>query len=215
MHYHLEIIMPPTDNIKEAIAEILTPFQEGDDEERGRPAFYDWYVIGGRWSGVKLEAQFPEEQMQNFYTAMREAKIMVSGPQCGKEEFAPSSQVEAANALWREHFPDGGKVCPVFPSYGDRYEHNTAYPDVMTVKELPEGLSAAHVIVAGPDFSESDHLEAVFMIQDQMWNGVTRVDVKWDKKVSSALEMHTEKAYFCPEITVKDDWLCVTVDYHG
>jgi len=58
MHYHLEIILPPTANVEAAVEEIMEPFKE--QEEERRYSFFDWYYMGGRWSTVK-EAISPNE----------------------------------------------------------------------------------------------------------------------------------------------------------
>jgi len=52
MHYYLEIIMPEPEDVEKSVAEIMEPFREDGDGTSGE-RFWDWYVIGGRWSGEK------------------------------------------------------------------------------------------------------------------------------------------------------------------
>ena len=54
MHYHCEIILPETDDIESAIASVLAPFNENgrNDYCPDHHAFWDFYAIGGRWSGA-------------------------------------------------------------------------------------------------------------------------------------------------------------------
>jgi hypothetical protein len=59
MHYHAEVYIPPNVNeVKEYIEEIMAPHSEyyqDDDcgtEEYNKVGIYDWYQIGGRWTGV-------------------------------------------------------------------------------------------------------------------------------------------------------------------
>ncbi|HEY6437871.1 MAG TPA: hypothetical protein VIY47_14870, partial [Ignavibacteriaceae bacterium] len=104
MHYHLEIIMPPTDNVKEKISEILAPFDEDPkDDERGRNAFWDWYVIGGRYSGQHLLSKYEGEKLEAFYEELNRNNITVSGLVSGKQELKPVEQIPFVDALWQTH----------------------------------------------------------------------------------------------------------------
>lgn len=61
MHYHAEIYLEKLENVDEQIAEIMKPYDEGleieryeeDGEElwRNPRGFWDFWVIGGRWTG--------------------------------------------------------------------------------------------------------------------------------------------------------------------
>ena len=217
MHYHLEIVMPPTDAVEAALAQILDPFYEGldrnDENANGHP-FWDFWSIGGRWSGAKVQAMFSEERMQAFHAALSEARVTVSGLISGKEELSPSDQIPAVDALWCEHFPESPiKQCPLFKHYTGNVG------DVMRLADVPAGLTASRVIIAGPHY-KGEKLEAVYMIQDEAWNGVTHVKCEWDGKVRSAIEKHLEriKSYrpeYIEKMTPQPDWLVVTIDYHS
>jgi len=66
MHSLLEIIMPPTDDVEGAIATIMAPFNEQPDEDQedvSSYTFWDWYVIGGRFSGSKLQSRLDPEKI--------------------------------------------------------------------------------------------------------------------------------------------------------
>ena len=68
MHYHLEIIMPPTKDVEEAVRQVLEEYSESWTDEDGNPssrAFYDYYVIGGRYSGEKLQAGLDQSKFFN------------------------------------------------------------------------------------------------------------------------------------------------------
>lgn len=213
MHYHLEIIMPPTDDIEAAVRQIMAPFNEHleyDDEERS-VVFWDFWVIGGRWSGEKLQARYDAARIEAFIGALKGRKITVSGLQAGKQEIKPPSQIPEVDALWREHFPDGGEVCPLFKHYNDQYVHSPDWPDVMRLEEIPERLSCERVIIAGRDDSR---IIAVTMRTKALWNGVNYETTDWDGKISSALADHVENDCRL-KYTPRPDWLVVTVDYHS
>lgn len=217
MHYHLEIVIPPTDDVESAVAKLLGPFDENyrdEDGDRNKHAFWDFYRIGGRWAGTKIQARFPEDRMEAFYAELKERKVTVSGIQAGKQELSPASQIPMVDEVWRKHFPEGGAVCPLFAHYQNRYENSRGEPDICRLKDLPPALTAYHVMIG------SDEGRTVFMIQESQWNGVTHVDAKWDGKVLSAIALWRDRlANYNPDyaakVTPKDDWLCVTVDYHS
>lgn len=211
MHYHMEIVMPPTEDVEAAIAQIMAPFDENTSE---RHAFWDWYVVGGRWSGNKLMADVEEARLKIFYDLLKEKNITVSDLRRGKERLQPESQIETVNKLWRKIFPNSKlKECPLFDNYkgGDG--------DIQKLGEVSPRVSCSTVIVAGLDY-DGKKLKAQTMLQSSIWNGVTWQDSKWDGLLSSAIEEH-EKRYERATVELKKkhipkrDWLVVTVDYHS
>ena len=230
MHHHLEIVIPPVENIEEAIGQIMKPFDENpepkegsdeDDASSTRYSFWDWYVIGGRWSGSKLECTLNPDRKQAFFAELTKRKITVSGVQFGKQELSPATQIPSVDALWNELFPDAAvKVCPFFSHFNDQYQHSHGFPDVMPLKDMPSCLTASHVIVAGPSWENDAVLEARHMVQDKTYNGISFVESAWDGLVLSAIDQHRSRLAHCkPEYAAKhmpqDDWLVVTVDYHS
>jgi hypothetical protein len=212
-HYHLEIVMPPTDDVQKAVEKILAPFDEDNDEASG--PFWDFWVIGGRWSGEKLTCALDKTRMDAFFRALSDKRVTVHGLTCGKQEISPASQIPMVDALWREFFPDSPlKVCPLFRHFNDQYAHSTDFPDVMPLKDVPVELTAERVIIVGPD------LQPASMLQQKFWNGVSWIDAKWDGKLTTALVMHRERlkgyrAEYAKQIDPQPDWLVITVDYHS
>ena len=219
MHYHLEIVMPPTMDIDAAVAEILEPFNEqGEDEDVHRPshAFWDWWVIGGRWSGAKIEARIGDSGMKAFHEALTNRNVTVSGLIWGKQELSPASQIEMVDALWNEMFPNSGITsCPLF-----KHANVSQELDVCELSDIPKDLSASRLIVAAPDYSDPAKLHAEYMIEDEMWNGVTWVKSTWNGNVLSALDAFLERTKNYSEewrtrcVPCKN-WVVVTVDYHS
>lgn len=213
MHYYLEVIMPPTDDVKSALETIMSPFSEHDAENRY--AFWDWFVIGGRYSGRKLEATLGAEKLQQFYDWLNEEKVTVSAVVAGKQTLAPASQVSKVDAKWNEFFPQSNGefvACPLF-------DHSGAMPlDICTVREIPPKLQAYRVIVARPGAADME-LRVQHMCSTSCWNGVNWEDTAWDGRVQSALDDYHEYLDRCNQeyadrVRPQDDWLCVTVDYH-
>lgn len=216
--------MPPTEDIEAAVKSILEPFNENGKDEEGNDhshAFWDWWVIGGRWSGQKLVEQFDKEKVAEFEKWLQDEKVTVSGVQFGKQQIQPSDQIPKIDAKWNEMFPmpNGELVpCPLFQHSG-----KSLPGDVLPLSES-KGATASVVIFAGPDFdSETDDYtgppEAKFMLFKQIWNGVTHQDTTWNGSLSSALDMHLENLEQYSDAyraiaTPNDGWIVVTVDYH-
>jgi hypothetical protein len=65
-HYYCLAVLPPgTENIVEAIDELMAPHVEGYDEAADElSGWWDWYQIGGRWTGV-LDGYDPSADPRN------------------------------------------------------------------------------------------------------------------------------------------------------
>ena len=217
MHFHLEIIMPPTTELEAQIENIMAPFDESGDDVT--PAFWDWYVIGGRWAGYKAKARLDPDKLEAFEEWLNQEKILVKNVQAGKQELADATTARKVDAKWREVFPGQGEYCMLFNHANDQYKNSDLDFDVCKLSEIPNGLTALRVIIAGPAF-KSGKYEAVYMTQSEFWNGVNYVSTVWDGTVASALDELTKKlgGYthdYALTRTPTDDWLVVTVDYHS
>jgi len=215
MHYHLELVMPPAGDIKAAVSRIMSPFYEGNESEdaSGHP-FFDYWVIGGRYSGSKIEARIGTEKLDAFNAELKRRKITVSGIVFGKEELSPSSQIAEVDALWCEMFPESGiTVAPMF-------RHAKDLPlDICKLTDVPSGLLAYRVIIAAPTY-DGKGIEAVSMFSQDLWNGCNYEKTTWDAKFSTALSMHIERSQNYADghkelVTPTPDWLAITIDYHS
>ena len=211
MHYHLEVIMPPTDDVETALGTILEQFDENCEDEEGNcnpSAFWDWWVIGGRWSGTKLEAFLDKKKKDVFYEKLNEMNVTVSGLICGKQELEPADQIEAVDTLWRELFPESGvEQCPFFKHFDDA--NNL---DICTLEEVSPDMKAYHVIIAVPN-SYDGKLTAKTMYMTEMWNGISFQKTEWDGNLLNTVKAHNER--MIEDQMAKNDWLVVTVDYHS
>lgn len=206
MHFHCEIILPPTDDPEGAVKQIMEPFYEGGEENY--KAFWDWYVIGGRWSGSKARARLDPERVEAFVDELKARKVTVSGVTAGKQSLSPASQVPEVDALWREWFPESGlEACPIFEHAGDRL-----LDDICRLGDTPLGMKVERVIVAGPQWGDATGLRAAWMAEVSCWNGVNHIATVWDGSIRAALELYREQSRQGADVT--DDWLTVTVDYH-
>lgn len=216
-HEHNEIIMPPTSDVDAAIGAVMAPFSEHVDEDADtRFSFWDWYVIGGRWSGAKTESHLDPDDLESFNKWMVDEKVMVSALQFGKQTLADESTKQKVDAKWRELFPDAGPRCTLFDHSNAR---NRALPgDVCRLYEVSERLTAFRVVIAGPRYT-GEGLEAVDRIERTMYNGTWFVDTAWDGNVLGAVERFRERAQrmleeYRERVMPRHDWLVVTVDSH-
>lgn len=218
MHYRLEIIMPPTEDIEGAISEIMSPFDENMDPDDGENcldhSFWDWWVIGGRWSGSKLTDCFDQDKKEKFFQRLRDLEIKVHGVVCGKQDIV-DEHIEIVDKAFKEFFPESGfEHCPFFGHAGSRLAG-----DIMRFGDVNlDKVTASRVIFAGPGYK--DKLKALEMYQTEFWNGVSFCKAEWRGSLSDALKMYMKYIYAYKEetknkITPKEDWLCVTVDYHS
>lgn len=212
MHYHLEVIMPPTGDIQKSLESILAPFDEGDKEQSS--TFWDWWVIGGRWAGAKREASFPQDKLDAFRQWLTDEGVTVSGIQCGKQEISPASQIPKVDTKWREMFGITGP-CTLFRH--SNTEGDALEGDVCKLGEVAN-VTASRVIIAGPAYGGG--VEACFMVEQEHWNGVTHIKTVWDGTLNSALAMWKDRSAsykneWIEAHTPTDEWLVVTVDYHS
>lgn len=208
MHYVVEVVIPPTDNVEASVAEVMNFFQN-EEEGYSRYLWWDWYEIPGRFSGRKLRAKLGSDRISEFYNKLTELKVTVSSVTCGKESLNPPTQISMVDALWREHFPDGGDECLLF-------EHSIASNlDVCTVADVPENYTASRVVVAGPHWNDSAKLEVRRMLAASFWNGIEWQDTAWNKSVRQTLfDMIREESIGVKRTGISLEWLCVTVDAH-
>lgn len=224
-HYILELIIPPTNAAQPAIEEVLKPFDENYEDEEGwrNPhSFWDFYVIGGRWSGHHLESSIDKDQKKKFFDELEQRKVTVSGLRMGKQELQPADQIPMVDALWRQYFPESElKVCPFFKHFGDQYAHSCMDIDMLGNVPLDK-IKCSRMIIAGPHWNDDSKLEAKWMIEESIWNGCNYQDTGWDGLVSTGLEM--QRAYlemqqrkedYLKKHIPTDDWLIATIDYHS
>ncbi len=217
MHYHCEIIIPPTDDIEESIKAILAPFDENgkdEDGDRNSYAFWDYYVVGGRWAGTKAKAKLDKAKLEEFYAWLQAEKITVSGVVAGKQSLRPADQIPKVDVKWREMFGGTGP-CPIFD-----HSPETIDGDICRLTDVPADMTCSRVIIGGPSWRDDGTLEAKSMISDSMYNGVDWIDTAWDKTLPAALALHRKrfehsKPEYREKVMPDDNWLVVTVDYHS
>lgn len=221
MHYKAEIVIPNVDDVKETISKVLAPFDEGsDDEDASSYRFWDFWVIGGRFAGDKLQTRLDKTKIDQFYKELESMKIMCSGITAGKQEIATKEQRLEVDSLWQNMFPESGiSVCPFFKHSNNQYDSSSLLPgDICTYSDVPKQLTAEVVIFAADPYGHG--IEAVHMVKKNYWNGVNYQDSDWDGLFIHAVgDFEMKAARYSKEYQEKtllrDDHLVVTVDYHS
>lgn len=234
MHYKLEIIMPPTtkQNTEAQIAFIMAPYDENidipedrDDDDalfewasKTKQAFWDFYTIGGRFAGSKFKATLNQNKLKQFTEELDKQKITVSGIQCGKQALSPASQIPVVDKLWNEYFPGSG-ACQLFAHSNNQYDSGDAHAmDICTLDKMPHDYECEQVMIVTPQFDGALGVESMF--NRSIWDGRRFHDTDWSGTVGEALDRHVKRIEnyvksFQDQNTPKDDWLCVTIDYHS
>jgi len=168
MHFHCEVYFKerPKDVLK-AVSEVMRPFRERFNEVRS--GFWDWWVIGGRFSGVHTETKLDPRKLKEFYRICKEKGLFCYGSE---------NPEEVQKARRREEFL---RLFPGFkgpiPSCRDAYKEDGYPDDVVPVEEITGRLRCYTLILSG----EVLHLE--------VWDGNEFRKTDFDGYVKKALEM--------------------------
>lgn len=219
MHCRLELLLPPgsTKEDVEPAMQFLSEYEPaGWDEDAGHPEWvgprrgvYDYFVIGGRWTGAHAEAHYSEDDMSRFRRLLQGREVKVSRVRMGKPTLT-SHKPEEIDGWWREMFPDGPlSRCPIFDyaSFAD--------VDAMPVAKLHPEDSAEMVYIVGPP----EQYRHRHFLRTSTWNGMNWQKSAWDGKIASAIESHNAlldgatEEYRAPRL-VTGEWVAFTVDCH-
>ena len=151
--------------------------------------------------------------LEGFYKTVEDAVEAVIGPYAqsnhGREPEGWKSR------LFYDYYQIGGQWRGTKSELGctDRVSRGT-----IQLKDIPEDLTASHVIVAVVDY-EGTGFRARRQYMKSVWNGLNWQKTAFDGPVRDALDTYlAEVEEYVPasraEITPADDWLVVTVDYH-
>lgn len=232
MHYHCEIVLPPdVEDIPAAIESVMRPFceEQKDPADISRHCFWDFFVIGGRFAGSKQLAKYQGEKLDQFYQWLQDEKVTVSGIQCGKQQLNPATQIPKVDAKWNELFPSpsGVAACPIFEHSNDQYGsgvEGTIDGDISRLGDSKlvtcERLIFAHRQYDHETKKYTGPFQAMFMLQQEVWNGTNFEKTAWKGAVGAAYDMCLEwLAGYNDEYKTQnqptEDHLCVTVDYHN
>lgn len=172
--------------IEDYVSMAMNPFQEEDSN-----GWWDWYVIGGRWSGKLEKIKLDQDKLKEFAKQFEEEKLGWSS-----QEKPENLQIARAKELWHTIFGDNSE-----PLIGrDRYEG--FYPDDVQLREdftdeQIKRLTTGSVVIIR-DESIEDYHNTKWV--DHAWEE----DHNWDKEYFNR---------FIKDLNPKDR--LVIVDYHS
>jgi hypothetical protein len=225
VHYHAEVIISSDvarGDIAKVIEEALAEYDEnyqGEDGQYSKHAFFDWYVIGGRWSGDKAMALLDQGRLNDFRAWLDARGVTVSGIQCGKQSLDPESQIYAIDTKWNEMFPsaDGAPVpCPLFNH--SQTDDGSSPGDIMRLKDITAAHTAACVLILGQNWNNT-RFEIKYQLHRELWTGSNYQEAAWEGGVLDAVELYKRsidsyREEYKEANTPTDDWWVVTMDYH-
>lgn len=234
MHAIAEVVVPPKfkPDLNLWVGRVMDYFLKGEGEG-AKADWWDFWKIGGRFSGHKTLSRIPADRLAAFNKELARRKVTVSGMIFGREELQPASQIPEVDGLWREWFPGHGERCPLFQH---AYQAHLQGPhrhveyfdhDVCTVAEVPDDLKCVRLLVFGHSPDYPAEVRGVRHLVTEFWNGVEHQDTKFDGKVKPALDAmirgvgrppRDREDYKTKELRAfgfDKDWLVVTVDYHN
>lgn len=207
-HYIAEIVLPPDVPIVKGVKDVMDYFK---DEDNGHAEWWDFYIIGGRFSGNKIESSIDPKRLEAFKEHLVEIKVTVHALTAGNPSLYPTSQIKMVDALWREWFPGCGDACLLFSHARDQYRKDGYYSDdVCKVSEVHERLQCDRLIVAR---IFEDKLYPARMLVTSLYNGVEWQGTEFDGNVKRGLQAINDDKYRKNSMT--PDFNVITVDYHN
>lgn len=195
MHFHAEIWIPNVADVAEQIKKAMAPHEEEYSEDTDSfSGFWDWYQIGGRWTGVHNPDYEPEQDPQNIEKC----------DLCHGTGFRADEVGASARAKQPEYTCNG---CGTFDEETRKWTHGPHGPgrrvkwptqwasckfDLMPVSDIRNDLTAYTLLVNGDVFHQ------------EQWDGEKLNKTDYDGKVAPKLA----------DLGITNGYL-VTVDYHS
>jgi hypothetical protein len=122
---------------------LLIVAEDGEDAKDKAGSFmgeyqnevWDWYVIGGRWSGTLSRCQFDKDKLERLEKEFDEKHGWYTGGEEGKTE---EQQREAYRKMFTEYFPNWQGKIPAPLGWRDSYATEGYSDDVMPLGDCIE-----------------------------------------------------------------------------
>lgn len=183
MHYHAEMYLKELDG-RPIWGIVSGQMNRGVRAKTG----WDWFVVGGCWSGEKLMAKLDPNKVKAF-----SAEFEKRGYGWTSMEHPEEERRRDTHKLFMKYFPNFKGEIPV---YRDQYKEGGGEGDICKVSELPEKFSCHTLIIPGKRSAE--------VLMTQEWDGKDFVKTSFDGDAVAELKKRG----------LTDGYL-VTVDYHS
>ena len=187
MHHYAEVVLPPVRPSQKEKTIHERVFQTLRWHGFGSRLGFDWFVVGGRWSGCKAMGRLDGVKVGAFW-----AEFKKRGYEWMDKENSQEKRAQQGHSLFGEFFPDYKGETPVCR---DQYRQNGYPDDVCSVSEVPEGLTSYVLVIA----------QTHEMLETEIWDqkNAEMKKTKFDGRIRAAL---AERKIV--------DGVVVTIDYH-
>lgn len=202
-HYHSEVWIPEILDVESQIMEIMNPYNEAlaieqDEFEESHwynpNGWWDWFQIGGRWTGAHTPDYHPEEDEQNYENCM-----VCGGGGFRRDKFGEEERLKTPSytcngcghyddtlKIWTHGKFGKGKQCK-WPTQWAKHSG-----DIIPVSEINDKLDCYTLIVGDNVY------------QTEIWEGGDFKKTDFDGNVKNMLD----------KLNITTGFL-VTVDYHN
>lgn len=160
MHYSAYAIVPAgttRETAQEAVEPLMAPHVETYNDDETLTGFWDWWVIGGRWTGM-LSGYDPQADPQNIQTCdlCKGTGTRPDAEQFGKDWVKWSGGCNGcmgtgSHVVWSTRFADhDGDVQHIASLESAREPYTLVYPEGVLHKETWTGTE----LLTDPDFAE-------------------------------------------------------------
>ena len=191
MHYHAEVWVPEKENYKQQVDKTLANFSEDNG------GFYDWYVIGGRWSGEhtlwSLKKKFGARKINKINDEF-DSKFGWWTNKDNSNELRAKQYEE----VFRKHISKEQYDGPMI-AWRDNYKEDGYKDDIIALVDIPWEYFSCYTLVLSERGKGFENRTQYF--QSEVWNGSTFQKAEYDpRKILETKDIFTG--------------FLVTVDYH-
>jgi len=163
MHFHAELYVPlDVQDIDAFVEGAIAPHREDENTDGG---FWDWYQIGGRWTGEHSPDYRPEDDPSNIEICnlCHGTGFRTDGVGAALRLQTPSYTCNGCGSCdhktgeWA-HGPQGPGKCVKWPTDWARYDG-----DVMSISDVPDDLRCVTLIVNGAVFHTDEWVKDQFV----------------------------------------------------
>jgi len=193
MHYHCEVWVPKKDKWRSQVVSALNGLSEDRD------GFYDWYVIGGRWSGEhtvwQLNQKFGKETLKKIHDEFE--KEFGWFTDANNDEVKRAIQYEE---VFRRHITKEQWDRGSLPGWRNSYKEDGFDDDIIAISDVPwDHFTCFTFVLSARGKTYEDERK---YWHSEVWNGSTHQDSEYDVKKILADNKLT-------------GGYLVTVDYHS
>lgn len=192
MHYHCEVWVPKKDKWRSQVVSALRGLEEDRD------GFYDWYVIGGRWSGEHTTWLLKQKFGDKLEKISKEFdKEFGWWTNKDNDETKRAQQYEE---VFERHITKAEWDKRPLPGWRNTYNQDGADDDIIAIADVPWDHFTCYTFVLSARGKTYEEERKYW--HSEIWNGSVHQNSEYD--VRKILKEHKLEGGYL-----------VTVDYHS